>query len=69
MYIYASCATDTVHSLVAVLLLSLICTVKLIDTGLLRSSVGFRGPICSAALYVDWLKLTVEATYNIHSTT
>jgi len=34
------------------------CTVKAVDDGLLRTSVGRAGPVSSSTLYIDWLNLT-----------
>ena len=44
-----------VCSLVAVTSLSLICTVKAVADGLLRTSSGSAGPPFSSTLYVLWL--------------
>ena len=50
------------HSLpVAVLLLSVTCTVISNDDGLLRTSTGCTGPSPSLTLYADLLKDTVAA--------
>ena len=46
---------------IAVSLIFTTCTVKLADNALLRISTGWRGPLSSAALYVNWLNFMVEA--------
>jgi len=55
------------HSLLAVVWVSLICTAISVDDGLLRTSTGCAGPSSSSTLYVDWLKVTVVATVFINS--
>ena len=49
------------HTPLAVLFSSVICTAISADNGLLRISAGCRSPTCSATLYVNWVKFTVEA--------
>jgi len=39
-------------------------TVKAVDDGLLRTSVGCAGPVLSLTLYIDRLNLTVMAKWK-----
>ena len=55
-----------VYSLVAVTSVSLICTVKAVADGLLRTSSGIAGPPFSLTLYVLSLNLTVIASNVTH---
>ena len=54
----------TITLLVALLLVLLICTVILVDDGLLKNNTGCTTPSLSLTLYVESLNCTLIATNN-----